>query len=266
MSNFLADPTAYARTSEKDLALILARFSDEYIFDSVISNIQNRFLYSQQGIIPNMPKLFESMFKEIEDVYTTEEYLQTIEQKKQDTYRRLIYLLCNQFNLSFNEEMIDSSKDLYSIAYYLYSFLVSDFSANIVTFYLNYISKEKNTIYDMMNLNEDKKNKDTATAYNKKLYKNLKMAIINANLEKVLHGMQAFDIDFETILSNIYQDKNKVKFISNLIQPNYDFYKTQIIPIVLFSQNSPRFITEIRWRIHHEFAGVDYNKGMIGNE
>lgn len=246
MSGFLADNSTYNITTENQISVILSHFSRDYIFDVIENNIKGRFDFMQNK--PNVIASYEAYFKQLSMQYTADLDIQNINQTREDIYIEIIELLSNKFNISLD---LTNIQDYYSVAYYLYSFLISDFKNNLVSFFTNYIIREKNAIYEALNLSEYKKNKDTTTLYNKKIYKNIKLAIINANLELVLKNICAFDIDFNTILNCIYQDKNMVKYIQSIMTPNVDFFKEQYVPFI-FSNLNPMLTTAIRINIQQQ--------------
>lgn len=243
MSGFIADNSTYDILAENQISIILSHFNRDYIFDIIENNIEGRFDFMQAK--PNVIASYETYFKQLVMQYTADLDVQQIEQTREDTYREIIELLSNKFNISID---LTNIQDYYSVAYYLYSFLISDFRNNLVNFFTNYIIKEKNAIYEALNLSEYKKSKDTTTLYNKKVYKNIKLAIINANLEIVLKNICAFDISFDTLLNCIYQDKNMVKYIQSIITPNVDFFKEQYVSCI-FSNLNPMITTAIRMNI-----------------
>lgn len=247
MSGFIANSSAYNVTTENEIAIILSHFNTEYIFDVIKDNIAQKFNTYQMNM-PNVVVSFEQYFKQLQMIYDNPTDRLNIENTRIETYKEILYILSNEFNLEIDYENI---QDYYSITYYLYDLLVSGFNNHVVNFFTNYIIKEKNGIYDLLNLGELKKNKDTSTIYNKKIYKNAKVAIINANLEYVIDSMSAFDITFNMILNTIYQDKNMVRMIESVVAPRVDFFKGAYIGI-LRSNIRPILLTNIRLEIQRQ--------------
>lgn len=242
MGIMTANPNSYNIALEGEVSDILSHFNSDFVFDIIKDNINNRFNYFQLAMV-NIPASFESRFKQAKLTYP--ENADQIESVRLDTYNQILKILSNSCSISVNYNNIT---DIYSAAYYLYDFFVSNFSNNLVTFFANYIVKEKNMLYDALHLAEYKKNKDSSTIYSKKLYKNSKLAIINANLDYVIDNICVFDMPFYTILNTIYQDKNIIKYLNDICIPVYDFFKYTYIPI-LQSQFRPMILTNIRLEI-----------------
>ena len=246
MGNFLADSSANNIITENQLSILLTHFDTNYIFGIITDNIGNRFnCYHIQ--MPNIIAAYEQDFKLLASQYTDVSMIETINVTRGETYKAIIDLLCNNFSLQFNEQL--EGIDYYSAAYVLYSFLISDFKNNMINFFTNYIIREKNGLYDALGMASFKKSKDSSTVYNKKLYKNGKLAIINANLEYVLDSICNFDIPLDVLLNTTFTDKNYVKFIENMIQPIQDFFKFAYVPIIKEPGLRPILITDIRLKI-----------------
>ncbi len=241
MSGFIAGNMEYNINTDTEVAEILSHFNSEYVLNVVRDSLlikQNFYPMSP----PNIVQAFEANFKTMQSTFPGS--YDEIEDVRIKTYKEIIDILCNECQLQFN----DIEQDYYSTAFYLYSFLLSDFTTCLLTFFSNYIVKEKNALYDTIGLNNMKKNKDTSTIYSKKVYKNSKLAIINANLECVVDNICMYDIPLNTILSNIYTDKNIIKHIELVVGPIVDFFKYVYVPIIQ-SEIKPLFLTNIRFMI-----------------
>lgn len=252
MSGFIAS-SSYHVTTENEVAVILSHFSFDYIYDVIRDSISQKGNFYQTNL-PNIVASSEQYFKQLKMVYDNPDDLNKIEETRQNTYKTILEILANAYALDINYENI---QDYYSIAYYLYDLLVSEFSNKMVDFFTNYIVKEKNVLYDTLQLNNLKKSKDTSTIYNKKMYKNTKLAIINANLEYVMDCICGFDITFNTILNTIYQDKNMIKFIENIVSPKIEFFTSYIN--MLRSPIRPIILTNIRLSIQNISMNEEIN-------
>ena len=249
----------YNFASENELAVVLGHFSQDYITTIVQTNLANRLkVYS--GKIPNAIYSIEQDFKITKENYP--ESITDIEYVRANTYNSIIAQLCNFYDLEYNYQ---DTLDLYSITFTLYNLLVSDFYDNMILFLTNYIIKERNYLYDYLNLTESKKNKDSSTLYSKKVYKNLKIASIHANLEKVLDTMATFDITFENYLNLIYTDKNLINFILSIVQPRSDFFKQYIISH-MFEENRALILTSVRFKLLEYASDNKYSNFMSKGE
>lgn len=246
MSGFIAS-SSYNITTENEISVILSHFNSQFILDIIRDNINQKYNFYQMNM-PNIVNSFENYFKQLKMIYDNPTDVNKIEDIRIETYKEILDILGTEYGFEINHELI---QDYYSITYYLYDFLVSGFNNTMVNFFTNYIIKEKNTLYEYLQLNELKKNKDISTIYNKKVYKNAKIAIINANLEYVIDSLCGFDIQFSNILNIVYQDKNMIKFIESIVAPRLDFFKLAYVRM-LQSPIRPIILTNIRIEISRQ--------------
>lgn len=233
------------------VASILSKFEPDFIIHVVEDSLNMKFR-PWLPAMPNMVYSCEQTFKLSLDNFTS--YSDTIEQTRNDTYTQIINIICRYYNLEFNE--IDQ-RDVYSAAYYLYDFLISNFTKNMIYFFTNYIVKEKNFIYDAFNLGETRRNKDASTLYSKRMFKNAKLGAIHANIDLVLDNMVSFDITLYNILDMSYKDeKNIVRYVDSLVSDLGDFYKTYYVPYITDQITRPDLITGIKSGLQ-QFADLD---------
>lgn len=253
---------AYNIYAEGEISYLLSHFNSEYIFDVINDNIEYNRTKFETGSNPNVVASFEENFKYLIKRFPSDKG--NIDNVRIETYREIINLLCNRFNPQFNDT---GDIEYYSAAYYLYDFLVANFNNYIVLFYSNFIFNEKNTIYDAMNLDVFKKNKDSSTLYGKKMYNDTKLAVINANLELIINNLKTFDFSFDDILSSIYiYDRTIPQFLSGLVAPYDDFYKNIYCTTISNPDQMPIFLTGIRLAIQRNYM-IDntINEQMGGN-
>lgn len=238
----------YNIVSDNQLASILSYFDSDYIHSIVDNSLQCRF----RPYNPPMPNLVNSLEMDYKSVIN--QYTETEESKqiRYSSYCDIIRIICDRCDIDYNIENVD----IYSAASTIYDLLISNFTNNIINFFTNYIIKERNTLYNGLNLAALKKNKDSSTIYNKKIFSNsIKMAIINANLEYVLDSIKVFDIPFEEILSFIYP-KEICNFITSTFLPRNDFYKTTFVPILEIPECKVLLLTSIRLNLQSNFADI----------
>ena len=244
MSGFISNSNMYNITTENEVASVLSHFNSEFIFDLVRDNLQKKFNYNTI-VSPNIVASFEQNFKQIMSIYQDD--TDRINEVRTRTYKEIISIICQNYNLQFNDS---DDIDYYSAAMHLYDFLVAGFSNYLEQFFANYIYKERNGIYEALNLSSMKKNKDSSTLYGKKTYKDIKLAVINANLEFVIQNICAYDINLATILSNVYTDRNVINYILTIISPIHDFFKTSYVS-VFQSDIRAIILSNIRFKIQN---------------
>lgn len=234
MSGFIADNSTYNINTDYSMSVILSHFNEEYIY-STIKNWINMKYQEPYFIVNNIILGYNENFKQLLYTYQNDSDRELILDTRNRVYKDIINLLCYEFNLECNLTELDEN-DLYTPAFYLFRLLVSEFVENVKMFFVNFILKEKNNLYDALDMNRFRKDKDTNTLYNKKKFTNSKLAILISRLGYVIDNICVMDIPFDVYLNNVYQDKNIVSYILNLIAPKNDFFKTYVAP--LFAANS----------------------------
>lgn len=267
MSSFNANSQLYNVVTENELAEVLSHYSSEFIFSIIDQGMKNRFNGVPIASIPNAVAAWEQNFKAIIEYYG-ETSKEEVIRVRDETYREIIDCICKEFNLNFT---IDDSVDLYSAAYHLYDLFISNFSSSMTTFFANFIYKERSNLYDSLGLAEMKKNKDSSTLYGKKLYKDAKLAIINANIDIVIKEIVEMDIPFHLVINHIYGNTELKKYILSIVSSNDDFFRTAYVPI-LNSDIRPDVITAIRFKLqelalsHDQIVATDITTGSSEND
>lgn len=246
----------YAITHENELAYVLSKFNSDFVYNTITESLNSRLrVYGYNT--PNIVNAFEQNFIAAKSDFP--DNIGQITDIRNDTYTNIIKMLCDAHQIVFSDG--DGIIDLFSAASIMYSFLVSNFQKNIVTFFVNYILKEKTAIYDMLQLSNSKKNKDSSTIYSKKVFKNQKLGIISANLDFVVDSIcNSFDIPFDTYIKYVYIEDNDVyKFLTNTLSPINDFFRTYI-GSTFNSEFRPILLTSIRLSLQQETTDSDMNK------
>lgn len=258
MSSFTANSQTYNVVTENELVEVLSHYNSDFVFSIIDQCLKYRFMNVPVTQYPNVVAGWEQNFKAIIAQYgdsSREEVMRV----RNETYREIIDTICKEFNMSFT---IDDMVDLYSAAYHMYELMVSNFTDNMVTFFANFIYKERSYIYDSLNLAEMKKNKDSSTIYGKKIYKDIKLAVINANIDAVVTGVCSMDIPYHLIISTIFgNNSDKKKFIMAITAGGADFFQTAYVR-VLNSDIRADIITAIRFKLQeiamiHDQATTD---------
>lgn len=259
MSSFIAANSTYNIQSEKEISDALSQFSPEFIMDTIKYRFEDR-INTVQLQNPNIPSAWEQYFKQLLNNYPMDKH--EIEVVRDNTYLEIMRIICRETGMQFNENI---NSDLYSCAFYLYDFLIANFNNHMISFFANFIIREKNGIYDVLNLAGFKRNKDSTTIYNKRLDKNVKIAIINSNLEYVIDSMFNFDISFHNILETIYGGSSVVQLIESICLPIDDFYRTNYLPL-LMSNMKPIIITNIRMAIQQQSMNQSVEINIVKEE
>lgn len=241
----LENNTDYSIVTDREISTVLSHFSPEMIRD-VIENVLEDRVRPYSYSIGNLVSSYETNFRIARAQYPN--YAEELENKRLETYEFILNKVCEYHSLSY---AMEPNTDIYTAAVYTYQFLVSDYKKNIVSFFTNYILKEKNSIYDSLNLAEFKKNKDSSSIYSKKVYKgvNPKLLAIHANLNYVLEEISAFDIDLNVIIDYVYtHDKQLSRFLQSFLGDNGDFYHNHFMNVINGPER-PELITNIRLQL-----------------
>lgn len=200
------------------LAAILDKFDDNFIMDAIDYSIDHRFRPYDQPM-PNVVYGYEQQFVILSEGFVSNQ--QDISETRYRTYMNIINRLCEKHNFRFNNS---DELDYYSAAFYLYKFLIAEFTNNIITFYTNFLIRERAGIYNSLNLKDLKKN-ETGMVYSNQLFKDEKLGMIHGNIGYVMENISAFDIDLYNILDLIYADKNISRYIYGLVEDAGNFFK-----------------------------------------
>ena len=222
------------------LTAVLNKFDDNYIMDTILYSIKNRFrLYDQS--MPNIIYGYEQEFIEITQGFSSNQ--DDIADKRLNTYANIIQTLCDTHNIVFNNS---DNVDMYSAASFLYKFLVAEFTGNIITFFTNFLIRERSGIYNSVRGQIELKKNDGSMVYSNKLFKSEKMSFIHANIGYVLNDISEYDIDLYTILDLIYSDKNISRYIFSLVTDNGTFFKSFFVPYIMDAVTGSELQTMIK--------------------
>lgn len=231
----------YRIENEYNISEILSHFGSEYIMDALEDKLDH-IDYTSSLIEPNFVSALENNFKLMEQEYPSD--VANIRSVREEVYNEIIKILCDKFNLSFNEN--DTSINVYTAAYYLYDFLVCNRNNAMVNFFTAFIINNKESLYRMISNEDVKKNKDASTAYSKRAYADSKYATISANIQMVIKYISNLDIALLNIFQSVYTDYSLVQFLDNAFADNGNFFKDHYCSIINNIEISPIIIVNIR--------------------
>lgn len=252
---FQYNPTITNVNIDNQLAGILSKFNDDYIMDIIKDSLEDRFrLYNLPH--PNIVAAFENTFKVLTDGFASnsDEIIGT----RRRVYLNIIYFLCNYYDFTFTES---DDMDYYSIAYWLYDFLVANFTEHLKNFYTIFLINEKDSIYSSMELGQLRKDNDPALSYSKKIFKDPKLAAIHCNLEYVLSQISTFNIDLFSILQCTYSSNaNLPTYIIGAVKDDTgNFFKKQYQTYIIDSKDSAGILTYIKLSLQQLGGNIEPN-------
>ena len=237
----MATMEPYRINNEYNISEILAHFGSEYTMHALEDKLEN-IDYTSSLIEPNFVSAYESNFKLMEEEYPGD--TQNIKSVRQEVYSEIIRMLCEKFNLTFNDT--DENIDLYTAAYYLYDFLVCNRNTIMVNFFTAFIINNKDSVYGILTQEDIKKNKDSSSAYSKRVYVDPKYIAISANIPRIIDYISTFDIQLSNIFQSVYVDYKLVQFLDNAFADNGNFFKDYYCAAIKNMEIAPIIIINIR--------------------
>ena len=254
----------YNISSENNLTELLAHFDSGFVLNIIEDKINMR----QYNSMPesNIIKSFEENFKVMKEQFPGDG--ENINLVRSRVYTEIINILCKGFNLNC---MLDDSTDLYSAAYYLYDFLICNSGPIMINFFTSFIINNKDSLYNSLNLESYKKNKDSSTIYSKRIYIDPKYITISANLEMVLKHIVTIDITLDNILQTTYVNPQIIMFLAEIVTDRGNYFKDYYCSLLTKQDMLPVILTDIRLQMQKivgNNAGIDefINKEESKNE
>ena len=249
----------YDISSEKNLTDLLAHFDSDFVLGIIEDKITNRHYIPIREA--NIIASFEQNFKTMHDMFPGDD--ENINTVRSRAYTEIVDILRKGFNLSC---MLQDSTDLYLAAYYLYEFLISDSGPIMINFFTSFIINNKDSLYNSLNLENYRKNKDSSTLYNKRIYVDPKYVTISANLELVLDNIITLDITLDNIIQTTYMNPQVVNLFAELITDKGDYFKDYYCSLLKRQDELPVILTDIRLQLQRMIAGGNNIDNFITKE
>lgn len=229
--------------SDNALASILSNFESLYIINMVKDSINMRFR-PYEAPLPSLYSIESNFVVVLNNVDITDR--EKVLDVRQKTYEEIIDEICKYYEIKFNNIYND---DMYSSAFWLYDFFVSNFTEHFFSFFINYIMSNKNDIFNYLNLDNFKK-KSSSALYSKKIISDDKLALIHANIDIVLDNICAFDIHLSDLINYSSLDSKIKEFLINsIVDVNDNIFKTKYVPLYLDKSIRTDIITNIRLKM-----------------
>lgn len=245
--NPLLNSGEYNVEAETAAASLLSRFNSQYIFDICNYTLQNRQVSS---IIekPNIVNSFELSFNELKAMYQDD--ILNINNTRDESYLEIIRSVCNFDDMEF----IDQGEIThFPLACHFYYLMACGYIKCMTHFFTRYIYANRIDLYESLKIGDMKKNKDTSTIYNRKVYKkDLRLGLIISNIDYVVNAICANDITFEEILKLVFDDPSLVNLISSSIRPKTEFF--EIYKNSLNSVYRAAIVSDIQWSLHSIYS------------
>lgn len=245
---------AYHLVSEGETTTILANFSIDFTYNITTDLLNSR--YDDFNLIPktNVVDNLELAFKDLMNNYPFD--VANIKAQRNKVYLDIINIISRHVGVKF---YYDENTDVYSLARCIFDLFISSYNNAVFTFLYNFIYDQKDILYRSLDLEKSKKSKDISTIYNKQHYEDMTLAIINANLDKVLAYISAMDIPAYEILKRIYGTNNTVhtlNFIVNHIDMQAPLFDIMIRPVLRSPVLFPVLSTNIKLEIQRNSVDI----------
>lgn len=260
----------YEVSNEYNVAEMLGHLDSNYIFD-MINDKLNSIDYSTTLPETNIVTAFEENFKFMNDQYPGDAV--NIRAVREQVYRDIIFILCEKFNLRFNEE--DDNIDPYTAATYIYEFLICKRNEIMINFFTSFIINNRESLCRILNIEDFKKTKDSAAAYSKHVYDDQKFALISANMNKVISHISTLDITLYNIFQSTYNNQEVINFMGNAFADKANFFQDQYCCVLKQPDVLPIIITNIRLELQKIVGNISqsniheimaYGDGNISKE
>lgn len=246
LNNFSAN-SDYMVVSTNEVASIISRFTPEMINDIVEETIETKFRSYSPRLV-NLIESMEQMYKS--DMVELPDYINDLRQTRYNNYVQILKLIGDKHQVGYKIDL-NNIPDIYSTAWIVYDFLISNFTINVINFFTNFIYKEKSMIYETLDLASKKKE---TSPYSKKIFNNggnSKLAIIHANLEFVLDNICAYDITLNDFINIAYINRRpEANLLMNTLQDYGDFFKRLVVPY--YQANAPIISTNIKLTLQEQ--------------
>jgi hypothetical protein len=126
----------------------------------------------------------------------------------------------------------------------------------MVNFFTAFIINNKDTVYGILTPDEIKKNKDSSSAYSKRVYADHKYIAISANIPKIIKYISTFDIQLSNIFQSVYVDLNLVQFLDNAFADKGNFFKDYYCSVIDNVEISPIIIINIRLALQRHVGDI----------
>lgn len=253
--------SSYTVVTNHEVSTVLSRLSSDEIIDIIKQNIVSKYEYYPGMVVAsNMVASYEYYCKNCKLTYPDQ--TNDIMEKRNETLGDIIDVLLKSHHLNWISP--DCTEDIYSIAYYMYDFLVTNFNNYVIGFFIRYITRESSSIASMLenmgiNVNA-KKVKDLSTIYSKRIYDKDtdKMAIIHSYMTTVLSNIVSFDITLEQFIADAYAYYNIPhigRFLLQFIAEDGFFFSNVIKPYV--AAHLYALTTDIKLTAQSAFLGIN---------
>ena len=231
------------------IATILSRFDSQYILDVVGDSLKIRFRPFNTPM-PNMVDVLERQFQLV--YQSSPDYKDKIDDCRTETYKEIISIICNFYQLQYSYEINSISIDeLYGISSILYDIFISRFTDHMMDFLTRYIIDHADEITNYLNNDPTAYRIKDNTMNQSKQFTDPKWILIHQNVNKIVYNMAAYDITLENILRYILDPSMADRMLSLFTDTN-SIYKNHYAIYVLDPSTASGVYTSIKLKLQSE--------------
>ena len=119
-------------THDNEIAYVLSNFNEDFIYNTIMESLTMKIRF-YDSLMLNIVRGYESMFKQILIEYPNNK--EEILLKRTEVYTNILKILCDQYQLVYNDY---DNYDLYTSVSYMYDLLVSSYQDIICKFFTRY--------------------------------------------------------------------------------------------------------------------------------
>lgn len=232
--------------TDAGIGTILSNFNSEYVNHVISDSLEMRFR-PFDGSMPNMVDVLERQFLSV--LTNAPDYADKIKDVKTETYKEIIMIICNYYNLSFISDFdsIEPS-EIHGIAHTLYDIFVARFTEFAIDFFVSYIVNNADSIVSYLKASENANKPKESGLYSPKNFIDQKYILIHANINQVIYNMAGYDISLQQLLQ-YFLDPVSCDRISNIIVDNGDIYKNFYACFITDQRYSANLLTSIKLKL-----------------
>lgn len=254
---------AYDLEAAGEVSSILSNFSTDFIFDSIDTIMEKNKELFDLRYNQNFVDELELSFKEALDRFPSQQ--EDIQRVRNQSYQEIIKRISQNTGVQIIYE--PSGTDLRYLASAVFDLFVANYHNYVFNFLYNFIMEQKEAIYSDMKLEKSKRVRDVSTIYNKEMFDDQHLAIINANLVKVLTMISAMDLPTNEVLRLMAKgsyNSQRVYDTIRFLDPNIDLFHLMVYPVLTNENTFPSLVSLLNVEIQKSNSIQD--KSLITGE
>lgn len=236
----------YEIISNAEVSSVISKYSPDMI-DMSLDEILKRKNAPSISPMANIIESYETNLKI--DMAAYPQFQNDMLERRTELYTHIMDKICDAHGLSYT---LPYNVDIYTVANYMYHFLVSGYYRSCISFFANFLTREAKSISAMVNkpinLNGNTTHSYIVNRYENKT-KDDSIAIIHLNLHEVLKTIHTLDIPLASIIQLAWANSplaEMANMLSTILTDKFNFYHIYLSTI---DANMAEAITDIRLQL-----------------